>query len=240
MPTTCETEYSPEELHGFHERTVRRGLELRRRRQVIVSGTLALVLIAAAIPIAVLSRSETNPSPTLAVVGAGQYADVAWHSVEYPGLNFATIQYPRVLGCGTSSARTQTGYVFSVEVQQVSYVQPHGGPRLAMVLVRCRAGSPTPSSLYAFDGVLANGKPQLFQVLLPPMASQTFWYATEFSFSGDQIVMSARGADANTPICCPDVSAVMHWRWDGARLVGPTSVSRPMSQGNTDSGGSGD
>jgi len=221
MSRTSEMEYSPEQLHEFHERTVRRGTQLRRRRQVIVSGTLALVLIAAAIPIAVLSRSATSPSPTLAVVGAGQYADVAWHNVEYPGLNFATTQYPHVLGCGTNSASTRTGYVFPVEVQQVSYVQPLGGPRLAIVLVRCRAGSPTPSSLYAFDDVKANGKPHLFQVLLPPMALQTFWYATGFSLSGNQIAMVARGADANAPICCPDVSGVMHWHWNGARFLGP-------------------
>jgi len=234
MSQRPDESYSPERLHDFYEQTVRRGTTLRRRRLALMTGVLALVVVVVVLPLAALTTSGgSSQNTTLVVVGSGPYADVAWHSVKYPGVNFATAQYPHSLGCGINSAATPTGYVFPVQVLQVSYVQPHGAPRLAIVLVRCQAGSPTPSALYAFDSVGANGTPHVFQVLLrpPSTAPYTFWNATSFSVAGSTIVMQATGSDARAPICCPDIAAIMRWRWNGHRFVGPMTITKPHTGG---------
>jgi hypothetical protein len=178
---------------------------------------MVILLAAVVIPVAAALRSQYPRPPDLTTVAAGSYADVAWRTVQYPGLNFATIQYPRPLGCGQNSSPTPTGFVFPVDVQQVSYLQPTNGPRLAIVLVRCLSGTPTPSSLYAFDGVEPGGHPHLFAALLAPPQSGAgpSWYGNSFSTSGDEIVMSAKGVTGSTPICCPNVGALMRWAWNG-------------------------
>ncbi|HEY6429076.1 MAG TPA: hypothetical protein VIX84_17790 [Acidimicrobiales bacterium] len=217
MPLAPEKDYTPEELGELYGHTVSRGRALRRRRRAALSTAIVILLAAVVVPVAAATRSQVPEPPDLATVAAGPYADVAWRTVEYPGLNFATIQYPRRLGCGENSSPTPTGFVFPVDVQQVSYLQPTDGPRLAVVLVRCLSGTPTPSSLYAFDGVEPGGHPHLFAALLTPPNSGDgpFWYGNSFSTAGDEIAMSTKGVTGTAPICCPNVSALMRWTWNG-------------------------
>lgn len=240
MSLAPEKNRTPEEMDRLFERTVRRGTALRRRNRLTVLSALIVLMVAVAVPV-LATGVNSSKSPTLAQVAAGPYGDVAWRSVQYPGLNFATSAYPKTLGCSTTSTATPTGFVFPVDVQQVSYLQPQNGPRLAIVLVHCLSGSPTPSSLYAFDG-MTNGHPQLFAVLLAPptSGSASLWYATGFSTSGDKIVMPAKGVTGSAPVCCPNVTALMHWTWNGSifeRSVRTAPiVASPKSAGHSGSG----
>jgi hypothetical protein len=141
-------------------------------------------------------------------VGPGQFSKVAW----------ATVEYPRSLGCGTGSTPSATGVIFGVDVEQVRYLKAAKGPRLAIVLVRCVSGSSTASALYVFDGVNAKGRPHLRDVLLEPpgAGSGTTWYATQFTMVRNVITMIAKGVTRSAPLCCPDETALMRWTWNGS------------------------
>ena len=218
MSLAREADYTPEQLDAFYERASRRGKALRLQRRVAFVLASIVALIAVVAPLAAL-QSGSSPTPSLAQSEAGPYIDVAWRKVEYPGLNFALTPYPHALGCGRHSAPLPTGEVVPVDVQQVSYLQPRDGPRLAIVLVRCLSGTPTPSSLYAFNGVGPNAHPHLFAVLLAPPRSgaATLWYATGFTTSGSRIKMTPKGVTGSDSagICCPNVVAHMVWTWTG-------------------------
>ena len=104
--------------------------------------------------------------------------------VDYPGLNFSKVTFPGNIGCNPGSA-----YGFTVDVQQVSYIQAAQGTQIALVLVKCDAGTPTPSSLYAFT-VSRGRAAQLLQALAPPEPlAQVVWYAAGFSISEDAVAL---------------------------------------------------
>jgi hypothetical protein len=142
----------------------------------------------------------------VAPVAAAQYSKVTWSRVAYPRL-----------GCGTGSTPTATGVRFGVDVLQTSYLEDAKGHRLALVLVRCVGGSPTPSALYAFDG-MAKGRPHLRSAMLaPPTAgSGTVWYATRFTTTRNGVTMTAYGVTGSAGLCCPNEAATMSWTWNGS------------------------
>jgi hypothetical protein len=164
-------------------------------------------VLAGAIVMPALSSSPATGAQ-LGRVGSGQFSKVAW----------ATVEYPRSLGCGTGSTPTATGVIFWVDVEQVRYLKSAKGPRLAIVLVRCVSGSSTPSALYVFDGVDAKGRPHLRDVLLEPpgAGSGTTWYATQFTIVRNLITMMAKGVTGSAPLCCPNETALMRWTWNGS------------------------
>jgi len=111
---------------------------MRRHRQAGGGAALLVLIAAAVVGLVTFGQSgSTSPKSSLRSVTAGPYGDVAWRQVEYFGLNFANVAYPRSLECGSNSTPTSTGYVFPVDVQQVAYVRPAGtSSRIALVLVR--------------------------------------------------------------------------------------------------------
>jgi hypothetical protein len=216
MSRAREAEYTPEQLDAFYERASRRGIVLRRQRRLVFVLTLIVLVIAVVVPLTALQLGR-SPTPSITKSETGPYVDVAWRKVEYPGLNFRSTQYPHALGCGKHSTPLPTGEVLPVDVQQVSYIEPRHGPRLAIVLVRCLSGTPTPSSLYAFNGVGRGAHPRLFAVLLAPPSSGTasLWYATDFTTTRSRIAMTPKGVIGSAAICCPNVIAHMVWTWTG-------------------------
>src|ERR1700728_951192 len=217
-----EKDYSHDRLVELCDRAKQEGTRMRRHRQA-GGGAALLVLIAAAVVglVAFGQSGSTSTKSSLRSVTAGPYSDVAWRQVEYFGLNFANVAYPRSLECGSNSTPTSTGYVFPVDVQQVAYVRPAGtSSRIALVLVRCMSGTPTPSALYAFDSPRGTTGPHLFQVLLaPPSAgTKTLWYASGFSSSNNEVTLTLKGVRGNAAICCPNVSATAIWTWNGTRF----------------------
>lgn len=205
------------------ERTVRRGTQLRRRTMAIRASLAALVICAVALPLSLsLSHTQAPPSSTAIEVTSGTaFQDVVWKQVDYPGLNFSKVTFPGNIGCNPESA-----YGFTVDVQQVSYIQTPRGTPIALVLVRCDAGTPTPSSLYAFTVKPGSSQPQFLQTLLAPPEprAQAEWFANGFSISKDAVVLPARGVTGTAAICCPNVSEDMRWVLRGEHFV---PVSEP-------------
>ena len=172
----------------------------RSMKPLFVVATVAVIVLMPALAPSPATAAHVAP------VGVGSYAKVHW----------ATVAYPR-LGCGTGSTATATGVRFGVDVLQVSYLEDAPGRHLAIVLVKCAAGSPTPSALYAFDAV-TKGRPHLRSVLLAPPnpRSPTIWSATAFTTTRTGVAMDALGVTGSAPICCPNEAATMRWKWTGA------------------------
>ena len=216
-------EISEDHMAELLERSVRRGTQLRRRTTVLRVSLAALVICAVAVPLSLsLSHQQSPPSSAAIEVTSGTaFQDVVWKHVDYPGLNFSKVTFPGHIGCNPGSA-----YGFTVDVQQVSYIQSAQSTQIALVLVKCDAGTPTPSSLYAFTVKPGSSKPQLLQTLLAPPAplARVFWYATGFSISEDAVVLPSRGVTGAAAICCPNVSEDMRWVLRGGRFV---QVSEP-------------
>jgi len=205
------------------ERTVRWGTRLRRRTMALRVSLAALVICAVAVPLGLsLPHQQGPPSSTAIEVTSGTaFQDVVWKHVDYPGLNFSKVTFPGNIGCNPGSA-----YGFTVDVQQVSYIQSAQGTPIALVLVKCDAGTPTPSSLYAFTVKPGSSEPQLLQTLLAPPEplAQVLWYATGLSISEDAVVLPSRGVTGAAAICCPNLSEDMRWVLRGGRFV---QVSEP-------------
>ncbi len=216
-------EISEDHMAELLERTVRRGTRLRRRTMAVRVSLAALVICAVAVPLGLsLSHQQGPPSSAaIAVTSGTAFQDVVWEHVDYPGLNFSKVTFPGNIGCNPGSA-----YGFTVDVQQVSYIQAAQGTQIALVLVKCDAGTPTPSSLYAFTVKPGSSKPQLLQTLLAPPEplAQVVWYAAGFSISEDAVVLPSRGVTGAAAICCPNVSEDMRWVLRGGRFV---QVSEP-------------
>jgi hypothetical protein len=216
-------EISEDHMAELLERTVQRGTRLRRRTMTVRVSLAALVICAVAVPLGLSLSQQHGPrsSAAIEVTSGTAFQDVVWKHVDYPGLNFSKVTFPGNIGCNPGSA-----YGFTVDVQQVSYVQSAQGTQIALVLVKCDAGTPTPSSLYAFTVKPGSSKPQLLQTLLAPPEplAQVFWYATGFSISADSVVLPSRGVTGAAAICCPNVSEDMRWALRGGRFV---QVSEP-------------
>ena len=216
-------EISEDHMAELLERTIQRGTRLRRRTMALRVSLAALVICAVAVPLGLSFSQQQGPpsSASIAVTSGTAFQDVVWKHVDYPGLNFSKLTFPGNIGCNPGSA-----YGFTVDVQQVSYVQSAQGTQIALVLVKCDAGTPTPSSLYAFTVKPGSSKPQLLQTLLAPPEplARVFWYATGFSISGDAVVLPSRGVTGAAAICCPNVSEDMRWVLRGEHFV---QVSEP-------------
>jgi hypothetical protein len=215
---TRQDEISREHMAELLDRTVRRGTHLRRRTIAIRSSLAALAICAVALPLSLsLSHQEAPSSGTTIEVTSGTaFQDVVWKHVDYPGLNFSKVRFPGNIGCNPGSA-----YGFTVDVQQVSYIQSARGTPIALVLVRCDAGTPTPSSLYAFTVKPGSRKPLFLQTLLAPPEprAQVEWFAVGFSISESAVVLPARGVTGAAAICCPNVSEDMRWVLRGEHFV---------------------
>ena len=211
-------EISEDHMAELLERTVQRGTRLRRRTMAVRISLAALVICAVAVPLGLsISHQQGPPSSAAIEVTSGTaFQEVVWRHVDYPGLNFSKLTFPGNIGCNPGSA-----YGFTVDVQQVSYIQSAQGTQIALVLVKCDAGTPTPSSLYAFTVKPGSNKPQLLQTLLAPPEplAQVFWYATGFSISEDAVVLPSRGVTGAAAICCPNVSEDMRWVLRAGRFV---------------------
>jgi hypothetical protein len=215
---TRQDEISGEHMAELLERTVRRGTLLRRRTMVIRSSLAALVICAVALPLSFSLSHQQAPSSgtTIEVTSGTAFQDVVWTHVDYPGLNFSKVRFPGNIGCNPGSA-----YGFTVDVQQVSYIQSARGNPIALVLVRCDAGTPTPSSLYAFTVRPGSREPLYLQTLLAPPEprAEVEWYAEGFSISEDAVVLPVRGVTGAAAICCPNVSEDMRWVVRGEHFV---------------------
>jgi hypothetical protein len=220
-------EISGEHMAELLERTARRGIVLRRRAVVTRAALAALVICAVALPLGFsLSHQQAPVSDNaVAVTSDAAFRDVVWKDVHYPGLNFSKVTYPGNIGCNPGSA-----YGFTVEVQQVSYLSSTQGTEIALALVRCGAGTPTPSSLYAFTANPGSSQPRFLQTLLAPPEpqAQVVWFATGFSISDNDVVLPVRGVTAPAGICCPNVSEEMGWVLQGEHFA---QVSPPEHQG---------
>ena len=216
-------EISGEHMAELLERTVRRGTVLRRRAVAMRAALAALVIGAVAVPLGLsLSHQQAPLSDNAVAVTSGTaFQDVVWKDVHYPGLNFSKVTFPGNIGCNPGSA-----YGFTVEVQQVSYVRSARGTPIALVLVRCGAGTPTPSSLYTFTANPGSRQPRLLQTLLEPPGPQAnvVWFAAGFSIFDNDVVLPARGVTGPAAICCPNVSEEMRWALQGEHFV---QVSEP-------------
>ena len=151
-------EISGEHMTELLERTLRRGTQLRRRTMALRISVAVLVICAVAVPLSLsLSTQQAPPSRAAIEVTSGTaFQDVVWKHLDHPGLNFSKVTFPGNIGCNPGSA-----YGFTVDVQQVSYIQSAQGTPIALVLVKCEAGTPTPSSLYAFTVKTGSWEPQL-------------------------------------------------------------------------------
>ena len=211
-------EISGEHMAELLGRTLRRGTQLHRRTMALRVSVAALVISAVAVPLSLsLSCQQGPPSSAAIEVTSGTvFQDVVWKQVDYPGLNFSKVTFPGNIGCNPGSA-----YGFTVDVQQVSYIQSVQGTPIALVLVKCEAGTPTPSSLYAFTVKPGSSEPQLLQTLLAPPEplAQVFWYAAGFSMSRHAVVLPSRGVTGAAAICCPNVSEDMRWVLQGEHFV---------------------
>jgi len=217
-------EISEAHMAELLERTVRRGTQLRRHKMTLRVSLAALVICAVAVPLSQsLSHQEgSRSSAAIEVTSGAAFQNVVWKHVDYPGLNFSKVTFPGNIGCNPGSA-----YGFTVDVQQVSYIQSAQDTPIALVLVKCEAGTPTPSSLYAFTVEPGSNEPHVLQTLLAPPEPQApvFWYASGFSISKDAVVLPSRGVTGAAPICCPNVSEDMRWVLvNGRRFV---QVSEP-------------
>src|ERR1700722_736555 len=97
-------DYSRDRLIELCERAKREGTRMRRHRQLAV-GTACLALITAVVGVVTFGQiGSTSPEASLRPVAAGPYRDVSWRQVEYVGLNFANLAYPKSLGCGSHSS----------------------------------------------------------------------------------------------------------------------------------------
>jgi hypothetical protein len=213
---------SDEDMTELFGRTVRRGTQIRRQRLVVRVSLIVLAVCIVAVPVSLLlsRQSDQNARGTTALrtTSAGPFQDVVWKHVEYPGVNFAKVSFPRSDDC-------QTGlrYGFTADVQQVTYIRPRGGTPIALVLVKCNAGSDSPSSLYAFTVKDGSSHPHLLQTLLaaPTSGTATVWYATSFSVSKNAVVLSLLGVSNSDRegLCCPNVSVAMRWTLAGRHFV---------------------
>jgi hypothetical protein len=212
---------SDEEMASLLNRTVRRGTHIRRRQLALRTLLIALAICVVVTPISfsLAHHGAQNGSTHTAIStsAAGPFEDVVWKHVDYPGVNFSKITYPGNFGCNPGSQ-----YGFAPEVQQVTYIRAKdSGTRIALVLVRCNAGTPAPSSLYAFTSVGGSSRPHLLQTLLaaPNRNSPVDWYASNFSISKDSVVLPVRGTSGDAPVCCPNVSENMRWTLTGDRFT---------------------
>jgi hypothetical protein len=214
---------SDEDMSELFGRTVRRGAQIRRQRLVLRASLVALAVCIVAAPVSLLISRQSAPNPgtttALQTTSAGPFQDVVWKHVEYPGVNFGHVSYPRSDDC-----RTGLQYGFAVDVQQVIYIRPTTGLPIALALVKCNAGSDSPSSLYAFTVKAGSTRPRLLQTLLSPPASgiDTVWYATSFSVSRNAVVLPLLGVSNadQEGLCCPNVSLAMRWTLAGDHFVG--------------------
>jgi hypothetical protein len=210
--TMADEELSGAELERLLARSKARGRQIRTRRRSLALACAVVLLGAVVTPLALLGR----PSPSNEQGRpAAAFSLVAWHAVAYPGLDLSTAAYPAQTGC---TAGSPDG--FHIEVQQVSYMTLDNAP-MAIVLVRCDAGTPAPSSLYAFAPVPGSTTPRLAQVLLAPPdpRTDTLWFAHGFSISGTRVELPAKGVTGSAAVCCPNVSTTMVWQWDGPHFV---------------------
>jgi hypothetical protein len=201
-------------MEEYLERAMARGTQIRRRRHLLQVSVALVAVCLLVVPLAVLGRSTPRPSQA---ISSAPYRLVSWSHVKYPGLNVADAQYPIQMGCGPGFPG-----LFPLSVQQVTYVRPPGaGETLALVLVKCQSGTPTPSSFYAFAPGRSAAHPRLLQVLLAPPNPRVdvLWYASHFQVHGTTVTLKARGVTPSGTICCPNVSSTMQWAIEGHRLV---------------------
>ena len=188
-----------------------------RRRRTLLQLTMAVIAVGViAIPLSACSGRR----PLLVVRPSTRPVSIWCRGATWGTrvLNITNAQYPVALGCGSGFPSG-----FPVAVQQVTYVRPPGATEtLALVLVHCASGTPTPSSFYAF----APGKRRRPNRASSrccwrlPFPGPTFlWYAGHFRVSGATVTMAARGVGANSAICCPNVSTTMRWTFEGHRFV---------------------
>jgi hypothetical protein len=211
-------EISGERMAELLERTVQRGTLLRRRNLAIRASLVALIICAAAVPLSLSLSHQQAPASTTAIekTSGAAFQDVAWKHVHYPGLNFSKVQFPGNIGCNPGSE-----YGFTVEVQRLSFIRSAQGIPIALVLVRCDAGTPAPSSFYAFTVKPGSSNPRLLQTLLAPFepTAPVEWFATTFSISKDAVILPARGVTGSAALCCPNVTEDMRWVLRGEHFV---------------------
>ena len=201
-------------MDEFLQRAVRRGTQLRRRRYLTQATVAVVAVCAVIIPLSVLTN--TTPAPRQAI-NSSTFRLVAWSHVAYPGLNVSDARYPAQMGCGPGFPA-----LFPVHVQQVTYIHPQGTPNtLALVLVKCESATPTPSSLYAFAPGRSATTPRLVQVVLAPPApkADVLWYAEHFTVVGDVVSLPVRAVSGSGPICCPNRSTTLRWKFEHGRFV---------------------
>jgi len=210
-------EISDERMAELLTRTVQRGTRIRHRRMVIRASIAALAVcvlaLAVVLPLNYLGGGGASIQTAISKVSVGPFEDVVWKQVDYPGLNFSRVHFPGNIGCNPGNQ-----YGFTVDVQQVSYIRSaNGGTRIALVLVKCDSGTPTPSSLYAFTAEAGSTQPHLLQTLLaPPGPNRTVeWFASGFSVSKDAVILPARGVTGKAGLCCPNVTETMRWTLNG-------------------------
>jgi hypothetical protein len=239
MMPDLEREYSPEQLAELCRRAIGMGSRLRRRRFVSRGFLAVALLVAIALPTGLILSADhpggvTTANISLEKASVGPFENVSWRRVTYPGLNFADTRYPGNIGCNPGSE-----YGFRVQVEQVTYVRPASSRgTIALVLVHCNAGTPTPSSLYAFKATARTAQPQLVQTLLaaPRPGASVLWYATHFGVSKDSVSMPVTGVTGKAGICCPNVSLTMRWSYARSHFTLDTDVAPAVAAAQKNTG----
>jgi hypothetical protein len=201
-------------MDEYLARAVQRGSHLRRRRYLTRATVAVIAVCSVVIPLGVLG---TNTPTTEQSANSSAFQLVSWSRVAYPGLNFSNARYPARMGCGPGFPS-----IFPVHVQQVAYILPaRTKVTVALVLVKCESGTPTPSSLYAFEPGRNPSTPRLLQVLLAPPnpKANVLLYAEHLRVSGNTVELPVREVTGSAPICCPNVSTTLHWRIEGDHFV---------------------
>jgi hypothetical protein len=165
-----------------------------------------LVALVAVVVVVVLPLTLTGDGRSSAPRRSVRTID-RW-SVPPSAVRWAWVAYPITGGCGTDP----------VQVQQVSWARPPGGPELALVLVRCQNGAELPaSSLFAYDGALSSARPVLLATLLD--AAEDEIVTGGFHLHGGSVSVQAAGySSPAVPQCCPDVRATLEWIWERGRF----------------------
>lgn len=174
----------------------------RRALHSALTWFVALVAVAAVVLPLTLTVGSRSSAPRRSV------RTVARWSVPPSAVRWASVDYPITGGCGTDP----------VQVQQVSWARPPGGPELALVLVRCQNGAELPaSSLFAYAGALSSARPVLLATLLG--ASEDEIVTGGFHLHGGSVSLQAAGySSPAVPQCCPDVRATLEWIWVTGRF----------------------
>jgi hypothetical protein len=194
-------------------RAVQRGAQIRRRRYLAQATVAVVAVCAVIIPLGVLTSTTSPPQQA---INPSAFQLVSWSHVVYPGLNVADAQYPAQMGCGPGFPG-----MFPVHVQQVTYIHPRGTQSTeALVLVKCKSATPTPSSLYAFAPGTPT-TPRLLQVVLAPPnpKSDVLWYAEHFRVDASTVSLVAREVTGSAAVCCPANSTTLRWKIEGDRFV---------------------